>query len=603
MKHNPNSLFRELENFVRGSKDPVHPYMYACMLEQRLADWLLLSRCGVYSEDGERMRDRLISLRHLCVKSAGGIAEGGWEAHGDTPAWPEYGAPETFVLQRRPELLSLLKVMQELRTPECSGYDLCDLEVCREDALDWIVHTAPKSPPLVIGVRTGGAYYAPFWSSALRERWGDAPVYHTVRALRPASDPDVSLYVPEELELLPAEIDPDTDIVLVEDQPHTGGTVLELARRLRIKYNPDTPVWVASPGRLFRAEQDRLVPVTDRIPLAATRQKRVWQMLGSSDELIQAFQPALELTGSRTADLEAVTYKSEPHWNAPVYRSKSPFRINPKKSPFIIRRKDTNAPVAFAKFIGKDLFGDFQVHQLKKFEPYIPEILAYRDGYVLTAYEPGLKTMRDMFVNVPLAVSSDLVDSISGYWITLLRTCRVSAGHPVHPLADQWEAHLGELEGFTGRMPVYDKDWFQRSLHAVRSSSPHVYTSLPYASGHTHWKAGLTRDRRMKTYRFHMDSTWGGTSAIEVELASFLLENRVRPADARLLINRVRQETDALTVQSVTDALPVACMLQAANLLKQAKGEAGTSKEQILAETIQSFDYLQAMKPKLSDVT
>lgn len=227
MKDNPISLFHELESYVRGSKDRLHRYMYACILEQRLADLLLLSRCGVHPEDSDRLAVRLASQRSLCVQAASDIAEGTQEAWGSTPAWPDYKVAKSSVTQKRPELLSLIRVMQELRTPECSGYDLCDLEVCREDALHWLRdHADPSSPPVLIGVRTGGAFYAPLWSSALRQRWGDEAHYHTVRALRKPSDPGASLYLPEELSMLPDAIEPDTDIVILEDQPHTGGQEL-----------------------------------------------------------------------------------------------------------------------------------------------------------------------------------------------------------------------------------------------------------------------------------------------------------------------------------------------------------------------------------------
>ncbi|WP_217558796.1 Neamine phosphoribosyltransferase [Paenibacillus sp. GbtcB18] len=603
MKDNPISLFHELESYVRGSKDRLHRYMYACILEQRLADLLLLNRCGVHPEDSDRLAVRLASQRSLCVQAASDFAEGTQEARGSTPAWPHYKVARSSVTPKRPELLSLIRVMQELRTPECSGYDLCDLEVCREDALHWLRdHADPSSPPILIGVRTGGAFYAPLWSSALRQRWGSDALYRTVRALRKPSDPGASLYLPEELSMLPDSIEPDTDIVILEDQPHTGGTVLELAGRLSVKYRLNKPVWVSSPGRLFKIENGRLVKLSDRIPLNAAKKKRIWQMLGSSEEVVEFLLPKLGLSDTRPADLEAVPSKSVPHWNDPIYRHEAPFRINPKKTPFFIRRKSTNEPVAFAKFIGKDLFGDFQFHQLKKFEKYLPDVLAYEDGYVVTKYEPGLREMRDLFVNMPSAVTGEICQNMSGYWKTLLASCQVSGGHPVHPLADHWQAYLGEMEDFIGRKLPSDPDWFEHSLHTEWTSSAHVYTSLPYANQYGHWRARLSAGQRLKTYRFHVDSTWGGTSSIEVELASFLLENRVRPDDFILLVNQVQKEAESLTVEAVADALPIACILQVGNLLKQAKGESRLSKELILSETMRSFEYLQAMKPKLSDV-
>ncbi|MFC9774446.1 Neamine phosphoribosyltransferase [Paenibacillus chitinolyticus] len=603
MKDNPISLFHELESYVRGSKDRLHRYMYACILEQRLADLLLLSRCGVHPEDSDRLAVRLASQRSLCVQAACDIAEGTQEAWGSTPAWADYKVAKSSVTQKRPELFSLIRVMQELRTPECSGYDLCDLEVCLEDALHWLRdHADPSSPPVLIGVRTGGAFYAPLWSSALRQRWGDKAHYHTVRALRKPSDPGASLYLPEELSLLADTIKPDTDIVILEDQPHTGGTVLELAGRLSVKYRLNKPVWVSSPGRLFKIENGRLVKCSDRIPLNAAKKKRIWQMLGSWEEVVEFLLPKLGISDARPADLEAVPAKSVPHWNDPMYRHDAPFRINPKKTPFFIRQKSTNEPIVFAKFIGKDLFGDFQFHQLKKFEKYLPDVLAYEDGYVITKYEPGLREMRDLFVNMPSAVTAEICQNVSGYWKTLLASCQVSGGYPVHPLADHWQGYLGEMEDFIGRKLPSDPDWFEHSLHTEWTSSAHVYTSLSYANQYGHWRARLSAGQRLKTYRFHVDSTWGGTSSIEVELASFLLENRVRPADFRLLVNQVQKEAESLTVEAVADALPIACTLQVANLLKQAKGESRLSKELILSETIQSFEYLQAMKPKLSDV-
>lgn len=82
MKDNPISLFHELESYVRGSKDRLHRYMYACILEQRLADLLLLSRCGVHPEDRDRLAVRLASQRSLCVQAASDIAEGTQEAGG-----------------------------------------------------------------------------------------------------------------------------------------------------------------------------------------------------------------------------------------------------------------------------------------------------------------------------------------------------------------------------------------------------------------------------------------------------------------------------------------------------------------------------------------
>ncbi len=596
---NSTSLFRRLESYVNETSDPIHRYMFSCIVEQRLADLLLLTRCGIVVD--HELNARLTAQRRVCVQYASGLIQGGAQAPSAVPAWPVAAVSPASIRRRRAELLPLMKVMQELRTPECSGYDLCDLEVCYEDALNWLREApADSSPPLLIGVRTGGAYYAPFWSSAFRQRWGNDALYYTVRPLRQPSDPQAPAYLPEEFSLLPDELEPGTEIMILEDQPHTGQTVLELSRSLAAKYRLAKPIWVSSPGRLFRVENDRLLRIKDSVPLAAGKPKRIWQMLGNARELVEALEQRLDWRDMKS-DLEIVPYKAIQEWNHPSRRGDVPFRINPRKTPFIVKRKSNGEPVAFAKFIGKDLFGDFQAHQLQKFAPYFPRVESFVDGYVITGYEPGVTEMRETLARSGASLQRQVLDEVAPYWKLLLENQGIGGDGMVHSLAEGWAGLLEEMERLVGANLPCDRAWFEHGLHTEWSRPTHVYSSLPYANQHWHWKAGRTAGGRITICRFHADSIWGGTSCLEVELASFILENRVKACGVRLLADGVRKYAPFLQTQEIVRALPIACMLKMANLVKEMKGERRWGKERMLSELMESFRHLHDLRAELSE--
>jgi len=586
------ALYRNMQRFVRSVRQPLYHYMFACMTEQKMADTLLLERTGVIKA-GRGSWEELVRQRRSCVCHARAVVAGD-PAPPPFPIgrWKIAANAESARLEARPELAELLRVTWELRTPECSGYDLCDVEVVYEDAVEWLRSPGRlSSPPVVIGIRTGGSYYAPFWALAAGQVWGTEIPYYTVRALRTG---DSIRYLDEEMALLPADAGM-RDIMMVDDQPDSGQTFVALANRLMEKYGASSRIWAASPGRLFRYGSRGIERVKDSVPLRKDIRNRLWQLLGDDDALMNRLRDVPGLEAHLRGSFVVVPRTQRLFWTHPSMRARSPYRINPKKTPFIVRRSVDERPLLFAKFIGKDLFGEYQYAMLKKFAHFLPDKHWFVDGYLITRFEPSLTNIREQTAGLSRETAETLARELIRFLELIWETSAIE-----EPGMHVWmrrQYHVVAEEAFRRHGVGVGKlrQWLAEDDKG-QGRATFVYSSLPYAYQHWHW-AFVRSPGPPRMIRFHIDSTWGGITGVEVVAASFLLETRPNLHFVQSFFRSVdTRQPSLVTSGEIVKALPAALLLKMQDFLKNVQ----TWDDSIKTELSTSINYIQAIQKTVS---
>ncbi|WP_338553245.1 hypothetical protein [Paenibacillus sp. KS-LC4] len=589
------TITEQMRQYVLSSNQIQHFYMYACLMEQRLSDSYLSDRSELSAVGADDDGALAVLRKHIVQLASKLMAR-------EKPSWNELHLLEEWKsfsdrwsLQPESEENDLFDLLGEIRTPECSGYDLCDVEVCYYDARNWLLAMWDlQYPPLLIGIRTGGGYYAPFWSLACQQRWSKDVPYYTVRAMRKRQSIHFS---DAELALLPNLVADEVKIVIIDDQPHTGETVIGLAKSLKGRYGESVSIWVASPGRLFRVNGLCLEKLSERLPLV-NKSSRIWELLEDPEAIIPKINEVSEFSELSFEDMQVEPHTNLKYWSHPSLKDSSPLRINPKKTPFTIRCKRDRRIMMFGKFIGKDLFGEFQFEQLRHFSNWMPRRTSYKDGYLLTGFVDGLLDIRDYVSEGSISAKLDIAAQVCGYWEMLHNHFSVSSRTDIGGVADTLWADIDTAEqGLKSRLPV-DRSWFQRSLEERAGHSNPVYSSLPYSHPHWHWKYMKAQQpgERSKVYRFHIDSTWGGMSSIELEIASFILSNRLDVNWIRKLLDIVASKFAGITTESVIHALPMAYMLHIRTLLKQKKILVPPVSDEISSDLMIQLQWMNRIK-------
>lgn len=169
---------------------------------------------------------------------------------------------------------ALLQHAADWKTPECYGYDLADPELMSAQAARWLAARPGDGPVLVVAVRTGGSYLAPFWQAAAEDAGRAVGPWHSVRPLRGPGGIDLPAV---ELRALPAQLPVGTDVVLVDDQPDTGATALAVRERLRARFPGAGDVVLSSPGRLYDLSGPHVRQVFAARPVHR-RAGRLWEL-------------------------------------------------------------------------------------------------------------------------------------------------------------------------------------------------------------------------------------------------------------------------------------------------------------------------------------
>jgi neamine phosphoribosyltransferase len=482
--------------------------------------------------------------------------------------------------------------------PEGLGYDLCDLEVADDDARWWLARLPGEHRIAVLGIRTGGSYLAPLW--ATRSEDG---AYATVRPLGRAGS---RCYLARELDGLGACCAAATDVVITDDQPNTGETVLALADVLG-KRHPDLRLWLASPGRIYRIAHAALRQERRARPLAPRDPVPLWRLLRSPERLvarIAATIPGIADDLDVVWRVRGLSARYEAGrcwlpWDAPALEPLDRRLINPHKTPFTLVQRRTGAPVWHARFIGESPFGDEEAARVRRFGRLAGPGAVFVDGYLLTRHCGDLTELRVAYLGAPPADRARLRHQVAAYLSTLERDAVLRGGRGGRvALRAELERGLAALER---RLSVPAAPWpRERVPEAIERSGTRgvlVRSSLRYSHPSWHWQVSASLEVR----RFQIDANWGQSSSIDLELASFLLDVQFPPEDLGALLAEFAPDPayrDALA-RGVRDRLGHAVLLWIETWLRGVRRPADHAAGLIRDELDAMWSYIERAEPWL----
>lgn len=434
---------------------------------------------------------------------------------------------------------TLLRHATDWKTPECYGYDLADPELSAGQAADWLATRPVHEPVLVVGIRTGGSYLAPFWQAAVEDAGRAAGTWHSLRPVRGAAGitiPDV------ELAALPATLPPGTVLVMVDDQPDTGATVMAVRERLARRFPRVAELVLAAPGRLYDPSGPTVRTLSEG-PVVHGGTERLWQLAGGGD----AARLADRARAAGVPLAAGTAWRAEPFrgpflatYGTPArpVRSGGARRIAPRNEPFsLLADGGANGPDGGAyhcRFIGSGPHGLHCYRALRSMGDLLPPGIAFVDGYLLTPHERGLRPLRETLPTLGAHQRRQVLGAVARSWHLLRRIGAL--GRPGTAAYDP-RARLGlalrRLRERLGRPLPVDDAWLARHVPdraALGGSDGTLFrTPLPYGHGYWHWQ--LTQPgapgEPPALRRFGLDWIWGGCGSLESEVASFLVENRI----------------------------------------------------------------------------
>jgi len=464
--------------------------------------------------------------------------------------------PLTLTLERNTDPLLVGKLLAA-PLPECCGYNVADVEICIADAA-WLAGRC-SARVLVAGIRSGGSVLAPLWAAALAARGVDA---HWT-TLRPNGDPSArGGYHPDELadarDLLAGG---DTDLVVVDDLPDSGGTVAQLARLL---VPHGARAWFAAVGLVEELDDaGRRTPARVAAQLAPNRDRRLWQLMLPPDRqaffrrlsahLPTALPPGVALN-IRVPALEARYGRRAPWlpWNHPALAGEARRLVNPRKTPLTVVDAE-GRPLWHLRFVGEGPWGRAAHRRIATDgtgDGY------FVDGYSVSPHLPGLAPLKDRLANAGAADRRRLLLRAADCLAAIAERSVAAAGDvPPHDVGATLAARLDLL---ARRFDLADLPALPR--RAGRSGRPPLhpgsgrtlYTSLRYAHGYWHWQVDAAGTIR----RFQRETTWGGISTPELEVASFAMEHALPRTELALVAERC-----GLVPSAVVDRLASALLI------------------------------------------
>ncbi|RDU96300.1 hypothetical protein [Trinickia dinghuensis] len=454
-------------------------------------------------------------------------------------------------------LASVSKLIH-LPMPECCGYDLADLELIAGDGERLTAQVGISRPVLIVGIRSGGTYLAPLWKAALTELGVADAHWCTVR-------PQSTNEAIDELEAIQAWIDGRFApvVVVVDDRPDTGDTMERVAAMLR---EPGVDLWFSSVGQLWHGPAGRAGLVQfPTLAVRGCRDLRLWECLLTEDHprFIERLRrvpglPALphdvqlQFRCSH-GELRYGSGRTWLPWNDPkILQGRRPL-VNPRKTPVAVCGADSQL-LLHLRFIGEGVFGRAEFRTAQNMD--CARRGWFIDGYVATADIGPSEPFRERFHAASQSVRADLLAQAAG-WITVLTRQVVALAHdgsPTIALGPRWSAVMDAMQESRGLSPVVPERlsaFLTRRVPWLGQTGKAIRSSLRYACGGWHWRV----DHYGRLHRFQAEANWGDVSFPELELAAFALENRLPPADARVLASLCGQ-----AYPSVRESLPLAAL-------------------------------------------
>ncbi|MFG2296348.1 hypothetical protein [Streptomyces sp. NPDC048603] len=511
---------------------------------------------------------------------------------------------------RDPVTAALLRHATDWKTPECHGYDLADPELSLAQAADWLTGPEPARPVLVVAVRTGGSYLAPFWQAAAEDAGRAAGPWHS---LRPVRGTDGITLPAAELAALPDVLPTGTAVVLVDDQPDTGATALAVRDHLAARYRGTPGFVLAAPGRLYDLAGPAVRLTAERPPVR-TGEPRLWQLAGPAGTGPADTAPLVGRARKAGVPLPAGTvYRAEPfrgtfttvYGTPPATAPKegAARRIDPRRRPFTLTPAEPSVPGGTAgpayhfRFIGTGTHGLHCARTLHAMGDLLPAGTVFADGYLVTPHEQDLRPLRVALPELTGTERSRVLGEVARSWHRLRELGELGRPGPQaeYDPRERLATALRRLRDRTGRPLPVDGNWLARRVpdRAPVGGVDGVLfrTPLPYGHAHWHWQLAGTGLRR-----FGLDWIWGGGGCLESEIASFLVENRLDGPARDLLRESVAGATgDARAFDAALHLAGEALHWNVKTWLRRHPEPTGPTADRILAELESQAQYVAAL--------
>lgn len=551
---------------VPGTLD--HRYLVACASVQFLAD--LLSLVKINGVHGDTTTEGLeVQLRRAecgADRAALMMLERTVVAAEDFDHLES--ASVALHVNTSPDCLS--KVLL-LPMPECCGYDLADLALIAGDVDQLIAQVSFDRPFLIVGIRTGGAYLAPLWKAALTRLGVDDVHWCTVRPSKICAAVDG---LETALAWLQHRLSP--VIVVVDDQPDTGATMESVAAQFRVR---GVDLWFASVGKLWHDSVVHCIAAhSSACVIPNSCPPRLWECLLPSEQS-EFITRIRNIAGIPGLPSQARLHYRCPHgemrygfgqawlpWNdLQVLSGRRPL-VNPRKTPIEILGPDDEA-LLHLRFIGEGVFGCAEFERVRKMDSTHSAWLV--DGYVITVDIGETRSFQEQFHLSRGSRRADLLLQAANWLVvpecqTIARTFNSPVIVALDPrwsiMADTMRQHCGcdRLQKISEPL----REFLVKPVPWPGGQGRVFRSSLRYGSGGWHWQV----DRNARLHRFQLEANWGDSSFPELEVAAFILENRLAIEDAGQLTSMC-----GLAWSSVRESLSLAALTVAESRVRSVR--------------------------------
>jgi hypothetical protein len=452
--------------------------------------------------------------------------------------------------------------------PECCGYDLGDLEVCAEDARRFAREHAKSRPIMLVGIRSGGSVLAPIWHALLSARGAAETDWTTVRPIDGECRPEETARI---LDWAKQRIAP--VFILLDDQPDTGATMACVADALR---PASAEIWYASIGRLWQDRSGRREKVAAGSPLRGRPRPALWQSLrpGEHGRFLDTLSSLPGLpplpSGSEVrihlSALEARYGRAAPWrpWQEIPAGPDGRHLINPRKTPLIVTDA-CGTPRLHLRFVGEGAHGLAEHERVNSLSGSPPGW--FMDGYRIVPHVEGLQPLREALAAADELRRASLLAACAR-WLRKLASeplaCELDR-RVARPVAAELADRLQRLNLRFGLSLAVPPDFHGLDRARVSfwgSATRAIRSSLRYSHAHWHWQLGADGT----VHRFQAEANWGSVSCIELEIASFAIEQKFSPAAVRWLAAQCD-----VPYEHVVEQLPAAALLSIAALAREVR--------------------------------
>ena len=566
-----NSILHSLDCYEKvcfSTNNEFNHYFYSCLLEQITSDLL---QCAALMEETLRvdlLRQTVKRVRHQCAQLS--RFHVGFDVLEKQSLYNQVKiqiySNMRFIMENpivSDRYQCIVDKINSIQVPECCGYDLSDILICKEDVSDFYKSFGEAA---VIGVRSGGSYIAPLWAALLH---GGSHETHYC-TIRPLLDADSFFFVNEEMENLPNC----KKFVILDDQIDTGKTAIAVSDMLRRRFGHGIQVYFSSPGRICELP-NQTGYIKDIMPLYDSPRK-LWQgnKLERNNNLTQWFaklginaEGAGEYTYADYVSRYSQEYQTDKQWewwgDYTQIKRPGPRRVNPRKTPLVAYCN--GEPRYHIKFIGQGVFGEAEYEKIKRFQDMSPLIAAYQDGYLVTEYKKGLSDFKLVYHMEQRREEKKQLLQQAAHYFDLQQEYAAKA-ECRHLGKNKLEQFIRKLcDEFQIAQNIYFEETINSWMHHKRNNTLCIRSSLPYAPEYWHWQVQQL-SAGYKVYKFHIDSIWGKVVSLETELASFLIVNDIELEDMCYICKQLQYPMDVLQILS---HVPEAIMYSLQPLLRR----------------------------------